>query len=185
VIQSGAVTIVRNPPVSAVAIESPPPPDEALRLFRTHGDALYKFARAMVREPGDAEDIVQEAFVRLLHHLARGGDRSNLKSWLFTVAANLCRDQLRSRRRWLVWLPEHEGRLRAEPMLETRDPHDLFLAALRVLPRRDRVLLMSRAQGLSYREIAAVSGVREVSVGRLLARALSRWQRARDTFSRK
>jgi RNA polymerase sigma-70 factor (ECF subfamily) len=182
VTESGVATIVLNTPVPAVAAESPPS-DEALRLFRAHGDALYRFARVMVREPGDAEDVVQEAFVRLLHHLRCGGDRSNLKSWLFAVTANLSRDHLRRRRRWLAWLPEHERGLRAEPEFETRDPQVLFVAALRLLPQRDRLLLMLKVQGLSYREIAAASGIREVSVGRLLARALARWQRARDALS--
>jgi RNA polymerase sigma-70 factor, ECF subfamily len=182
VIQSGVATIVLKTPAPAVAAE-PPPSDEALRLFRAHGDALYRFARVMVREPGDAEDVVQEAFVRLLHHLRCGGDRSNLKSWLFAVAANLSRDHLRRRKRWLSWLPQHERELRTEPELETRDPQALFLAALRVLRRRDRVLLMLKVQGLSYRDIAVAAGIREVSVGRLLARALARWQRARDALS--
>jgi RNA polymerase sigma factor (sigma-70 family) len=182
VIESGVATIVLNTSAPAVAAESPPS-DEALRLFRAHGDALYRFARVMVREPGDAEDVVQEAFVRLLHHLRGGGDRSNLKSWLFAVTANLSRDHLRRRKRWLAWLPEHERGLRADPELETRDPQALFLAALRVLPRRDRVLLMLKVQGLSYRDIAVAAGIREVSVGRLLARALARWQRAREKVS--
>jgi DNA-directed RNA polymerase specialized sigma24 family protein len=42
---------------------------------------------------------------------------------------------------------------------------------------------MLKVQGLSYRDIAVAAGIREVSVGRLLARALARWQRARDALS--
>ena len=90
---------------------------------------------------------MQTTFVRLLDHLGRGGARSNLKAWLFSVTANLCRDQLRARR------------------------------------PRDRLLLALKAQGLSYREIAAAAGVRENSIGRLLARALTRWRRARAAMS--
>jgi DNA-directed RNA polymerase specialized sigma24 family protein len=43
------------------------------------------------------------------------------------------------------------------------------------LPPRDRLLLLLRAQGLSYRDIAAAAGIRPTSVGRLLARAVDRW----------
>jgi RNA polymerase sigma-70 factor (ECF subfamily) len=154
--------------------------DEAMRLFREHGAALYRFARVMLHRDEDAQDAVQGAFVRLLEHLERGGGRANLKAWLFTVTVNLCRDQLRARRRWVPWGREHEAGLIAEPEVDARDEFRLFLAAARRLPARDRLLLALRAQGLSYREIAAATGIREASVGQLLARAVARWQRARD-----
>jgi RNA polymerase sigma-70 factor (ECF subfamily) len=179
---SAYATIVPNPPlVEATAACSDP--DEVVRLFRAHGNALYRLARVMVRDASEAEDVVQDSFVQLLAHLSAGGGRSNIKSWLFTVAANLCRDRLRRRLRWLPWQPTHERLLLAQPELDRRDPHDVFVAAIRNLAPRDRVLLMLKAQGLSYREIAAATGVREASVGRLLARALARWQRAREASS--
>jgi RNA polymerase sigma-70 factor (ECF subfamily) len=157
--------------------------DEVLLLFRAHGDALYRLARVMVREASEAEDVVQDAFVRLLAHLSANGDRSNIKSWLFTVTANLCRDRLRRRLRWLPWVPAYDRLLQAQPELDARDPQDVFVAAMRGLAPRDRLLLMLKAQGLSYRAISAAAGVREASVGRLLARALARWQKAREATS--
>jgi DNA-directed RNA polymerase specialized sigma24 family protein len=48
---------------------------------------------------------------------------------------------------------------------------------MQALPARDRLLLSLRAQGFSYRDIAAAARIREQSVGRLLARALDRWKR--------
>jgi RNA polymerase sigma-70 factor (ECF subfamily) len=157
--------------------------DEALELFRAHRSSLYRFARVVLREPHDAEDVVQSAFVRLLSHLNKGGNRSNLKAWLFTVTANLCRDQLRRRRRWMPWEPAHEQLLTAAPDVHAGDPEALFLATVKTLRPRDRMLLALKAQGLSYRQIAAATGIRETSVGRLLARAMSRWQRARAAMS--
>ncbi len=146
-------------------------------LFDATGPALYRFARAVVGNGADAEDAVQEAFVRLLGHLRRAGDRTNLEGWLFTVAANACRDRLRRRRRWLPWGPEHEGR--AEPDEGLADERRRLLgAAAGRLTARDRTLLALRAQGSSYREIAGITGIREQSIGRLLARAVSRWRRA-------
>jgi RNA polymerase sigma-70 factor (ECF subfamily) len=179
---SAYATIVPNPPL-AEATTACPDPDEVVRLFQAHGNALYRLARVMVRDASEAEDVVQDAFVRLLAHLSAGGDRSNIKSWLFTVAANLCRDRLRRRLRWLPWQPSHERRLLVQPELDRRDPRDVFVAAMRSLSARDRLLLLLKAQGLSYREIAAATGVRDASVGRLLARALARWQKARDATS--
>jgi RNA polymerase sigma-70 factor, ECF subfamily len=179
--RTGVATFVLNMPAQPIALGSAS--DEALALFEAHGSSLYRFARLSVHTAHDAEDVVQDAFVRLLDHLERGGSRANLKAWLFVVTANLCRDHFRRERRWLGLRPEHERLMTVQPDLETRDPQELFLATLRGLPPRDRLLLGLRAQGLSYREIAAASGIRETSVGRLLARAMDRWQRARAARS--
>ncbi len=179
---TGAAGIALNTPVQTVENEVDAR-GEALELFEAHGATLFRFARLMLRTPQDAEDVVQTTFVRLLDHLSRGGARSNLKAWLFAVTANLCRDQLRARRRWMGLLPEHDRLLTTPPELEARDQLDLFLAVVRTLAPRDRTLLALKAQGLSYREIAAAAGIREGSVGRLLARAVARWQRARAATS--
>jgi RNA polymerase sigma-70 factor (ECF subfamily) len=179
---SGATTIAMTSSPAHIAVDATSASDEALALFEVYGSSLFRFARLMLRTPADAEDVVQTAFVRLLDHVARGGSRANLKAWLFAVTANLCRDQLRARRRWLAWLPEHDQLMATAPNLEARDPQELFLTTIQALGPRDRVLLALKAQGLSYREIAAATGLREVSVGRLLARAMTRWHRARTAM---
>lgn len=176
--QAGVATIVLNEPTPAARDDAAS--REALELFHAHGAALFRFARMVLREAQDAEDVVQTTFVRLLDHLRRGGDRTNLKAWLFAVSANLCRDCLRRRRRWLPWRPEHDRLLIAGPGLPAADPEAVFLSTVQSLPPRDRLLLALKAQGLSYRQIATATGIRETSVGRLLARAMQRWQRARE-----
>ena len=154
---------------------------ETLRLFQEHGTALYRFCRSVLRHTGDAEDVVQETFLKLLDHLQHDGDRRNLKSWLFTVAANGCRDRTRWRLRWLPWSAERDHRT-VDP-IEVRLPStdatnaDRARSAFRALAPRDRLLLSLRAQGLSYKDIAAASGIRVQSVGRLLARAMDRWRK--------
>ena len=156
------------------------PQGETLRLFQEHGAALFRFCRSVLRHTGDSEDVVQETFLKLLHHLQRGGDTRNLKSWLFTVAANGCRDRTRWRMRWLSWNAERDDRpvdpIDDEVRLKA-DTTVLARKAFRALAPRDRLLLSLRAQGLSYKDIAVASGIREQSVGRLLARALDRWRK--------
>ena len=149
------------------------PSGEVLRLFGEHGGAIYRFCRSSLRNTSDAEDVVQETFLKLLQHLNAGGDRSNLRAWLFTVAANACRDRARGRGRWLPWSAESDRRIAA--MADKHHGIGRAQAALRALGARDRMLLSLRASGLSYREIASASGIRETSVGRLLARAVDRW----------
>jgi RNA polymerase sigma-70 factor, ECF subfamily len=151
------------------------PQGETLRLFQEHGPAILRFCRSVLRDTGDAEDVLQETFLKLLHHLQQAGDQRNLKSWLFTVAANACRDRTRWRTRWLPWSAERDDRTvePIEPSGETSRARQAF----RSLARRDRMLLSLRAQGLSYKDIARASGIREQSVGRLLARAVDRWRK--------
>ena len=149
---------------------------EVLRLFGEHGTPLFRFCRSTLGNATDAEDVVQETFLKLLRHLQSGEDRSNLKSWLFTVAANGCRDRVRWRLRWLPWRAELDDRT-VDPVEESPDVNRAR-TAFRALAPRDRLLLSLRAQGLSYREVAAAAGIQEQSVGRLLARALDRWKKA-------
>jgi RNA polymerase sigma-70 factor (ECF subfamily) len=169
---------VLNGPTPAIA-DATAAAEETMQLYELHGSSLYRFARVVLRDGDAAEDVVQTAFLRLLTHLQSSGNRTNLKGWLFTVSANLCRDHLRRRKRWLPWLPEHDRLMTTPPDLQPGDPAELFLETMRTLAPRDRTLLALRAQGLSYRQIAAAAGLRETSVGRLLARAMERWQRAR------
>lgn len=153
---------------------------DAAALFERHGASLYRFARVLLHHAEDAEDVVQTAFVRLIEHLERGGDGTNLRAWLFTVTANLARDRLRGRQRWLPWDAAPARALATAPALDACDPEQQFLTALERLAPRDRLLLALRAQGLSYREIARVADIRPTSVGQLLARALARWQEVRE-----
>jgi RNA polymerase sigma-70 factor (ECF subfamily) len=148
-----------------------------LDLFREHGTAIYRFALVLCRHREEAEDVVQETYLKLLQHLERGGDTTNLRGWLFTVAAHACRDRQRRRLRWLPWSETTEPSV-DPPLLRDEDGR---LAAARdglsKLPARDRLLLTLRAQGLSYRDIAAAAHIQASSVGRLLARAIDRWER--------
>jgi RNA polymerase sigma-70 factor, ECF subfamily len=149
-----------------------------LDLFREHGAALYRFALVLSRHTDDAEDVVQETFLKLLQHVAGGGDRSNILGWLFTVAAHACRDRMRHRSRWMPWAAAHEPMVEPPRIADEDGRLQAARDSLKTLAARDRLLLVLRAQGLSYREIAEAALLRPASVGRLLARAMDRWERA-------
>jgi RNA polymerase sigma-70 factor (ECF subfamily) len=154
--------------------------EAAQALFGQHGEAVYRFAAVLLKRHQDAEDVVQETFLKLLRHLESGGDTTNVRGWLFTVAANAARDRQRWRTRWMAWLPSYERSV-APPVLPDEDGRlAQARATLATLTPRDRLLLALRAQGLSYREIAAAAGVKPASVGQLLARALTRWTVANE-----
>jgi RNA polymerase sigma-70 factor (ECF subfamily) len=157
--------------------------EAAQALFDQHGEAIYRFAAVLVKHHQDAEDVVQETFLKLLRHFEAGGDITNVRGWLFTVAANAARDRQRWRMRWTAWLPAHEGSVPPSGLPDEDGRLAHARAALTTLSRRDRLLLALRAQGLSYRDIAAAAGVKPASVGRLLARALTRWTVANEQVS--
>ena len=159
---------------AGVSPEARDPAIEVQHLFDLYGAALFRFACSLVANAADGEDIVQDTFLKLQRHLQAGGDRSNLRAWLFAVTANACRDRSRWRLRWLPWRAELDTRsVDAEDEApDRRRARASFVA----LAPRDRLLLSLRAQGLSYREIAAAAGIAEASVGRLLARAVARWK---------
>ena len=179
---------VREPDEAGLGDAGSPAEAEVLRLFTANGLPLYRFCRSMLRSSSDAEDVVQDTFVKLLLHLRAGGDRSNLRAWLFAVAANACRDRSKWSARWLPWRPELDRRTvpGVTPGFEEEDGTDRrrARAALDTLAPRDRLLLTLRAEGLSYREMSVAAGIVEKSVGRLLARAVTRWKETLASSSR-
>jgi RNA polymerase sigma-70 factor (ECF subfamily) len=167
-----AMTMPPGGPSSAEEVR-----EQVVQHFRAHGAALYRFSCVLLHSPQDAEDVVQETFLKLLNHLQAGRGHSNVRGWLFTVAAHACRDRQRQRQRWRPWAPEHD---RAVPPVESvaeAENLEIAQASMRRLPERDRVLLVLRAEGLSYREIVEATGIPLGSVGTFLARALARWER--------
>jgi RNA polymerase sigma-70 factor (ECF subfamily) len=149
--------------------------DTATMLFEAHGAAIYRFAAVLLRHPQDAEDCVQETFLKLLRHLDAGGDTSNIRGWLFTVAAHAARDRQRSRWRWIPWLPAHDRRIVPARLPDEDGRLARARAALALIPPRDRLMIALRSHGLSYRDIASAVGIKPSSVGQLLARAIERW----------
>ena len=150
----------------------------ARALFQEYGTAVYRFAVMLLRHHQDAEDVVQETFLKLLAHLNNSGNTDNLRGWLFTVAAHAARDRQRSRFRWVPWRPAHESSVDPPELHDEDGRMKAAREGMRRLSGRDRMLLALRANGLSYREIAAAAGINPASVGRLLARAVERWSKA-------
>lgn len=142
-------------------------------LFDQHAAGLFRLATAMLRDPDQAQDVVQDTFLRLIAHVDGGGRLTNGRGWLYTVAAHACRDRQRRVRRWLPWIAERDRRI-ASDVPDAGDERGLVLAGIRALAARDRLLVALRAQGLSYQEIADAAGIRPASVGKLLTRALDR-----------
>ena len=153
---------------------------EVAGLFDQLRDPLYRYLLGLGLSHDDAGDGVQETFLRLHRHLRGHGDRTNLRGWIFQVARNLVRNEIKraGRRRTGTMDSEIERRLAVG-----QTPEDEILRRERLLRLRraianltpqQRECLLLRASGLRYREIAEVLGIGISSVGELMQRATAR-----------
>lgn len=156
--------------------------DAVATLADDHVPRLYRVAIRLTGRREDAEDLVQEAIVRALPALERFEGRSSLATYLTRVLVNLWKNRLRSRSRsrlvdWVRGL----GDERAEPAADEPTPLDgleaedraraVRSALLRVAPERRLALVLREVEGLSYEQIAEITGVPVGTVRSRLARA--------------
>jgi RNA polymerase sigma-70 factor (ECF subfamily) len=145
-------------------------------LFDRLYPSLFRYLNRLTGDADAAEDIAQEAFVRLLKQQL---PEAEIRPWLFTVAMNLVRDRARKNERRQRLLSGAPTMVSVEPRPDDRveqiEDIEAVQAALEKLSDRDRQLLLMRAEGFKYEEIAGVIGVAPASVGTLIARALKRF----------
>lgn len=140
--------------------------ERAARLFREHGDRLVGLAIVLLRERGAAEEVVQEAFLRLQRTAPSLHDPSREVAYLRSIVLNLARSRLR--RRQLTALRRAlplAARAGPEEVVELRDEQRTVVEALRRLPARQRECLVLRYYDeLSDGEIAETLSVSITSV---------------------
>jgi RNA polymerase sigma-70 factor, ECF subfamily len=146
-------------------------------LYHTLYPSLWRYINRLTGDPDVADDVTQDAFVRLLARPELGADAARL--WIFTVATNLVRDRARMRSRRTRLLTATPIAPVPEPLadhrLEREERVDAVRRALGEIPERDRKLILMREEGFRYDEIASAVGVAPGSVGTLIARALRRF----------
>jgi RNA polymerase sigma-70 factor (ECF subfamily) len=126
----------------------------------------------VIRHAGDADDIVQDAFCRLLRADVEGLNDEELRRYLFRIAGNLMTDRWRRAERETSWL----DRLRGEPLLDPGNaPDDSVSQEFNALKPRDRALLwLAYVEEHNHQEIASALGLARGSVKVLLSRARAR-----------
>lgn len=149
-------------------------------LYRTTLPDLVRFLHRKVWDMERAEDLAQETFVRALRE-----QPANPRAWLFTVAANLARDEARTairRKRHLTLLKSEADAREPAPDPQTemeRNEKQLAVrSALEALAERDREALLMWDAGLNYGEIAEALELAAGAVGTTLARARQRLVKA-------
>lgn len=149
-------------------------------LFQANREALYRYVFTIVGTGAEAEEITQEAFIRLYRQLRDGRGVHHYRAWLFRTAHNLAvnennRKQFSGTADWddlcRVWLdpspnPEQEA-VRQERFAQLQ-------AALGRLSEQQRQCILLRAEGFRYREIAEILGVTRSTVAESLRRAMQK-----------
>jgi RNA polymerase sigma factor (sigma-70 family) len=148
-----------------------------------HLDAAYNLARWLTHNDQDAEDVVQEAYLRALRFFGgfRGGDG---RGWLLAIVRNACHDWMQRRAGPAPTMPfdeEIHGPEVApddpETLLVQRANQQIVRRALEALPPLSReVLVLRELEGLSYQEIARMVAIPVGTVMSRLARARARLQ---------
>jgi len=169
-------------------------------VYGAHRDAVFRLACALTDNARDAEDLFQETWLRAVRARSAGPQAGDARSWLFAIAANIHRDNLRRKRvRRLFFLERARSMAAEEADADTgwdagrfgpRDVaarSDLRLClrrALGGLPARQRqVFVLKDIEGYRHGEIGRMLGIPETTVRTLLHRATRSLQRELRAFA--
>ena len=163
------------------------------RLFLKHKDSIYRFAFYLTQNRNEADDLFQDAWLRAVKYLPSSSGIRDFKAWIFTITANLHRDQLRKKkirrifslRRTLDSDSESDlpGNREFAAVLKVDDDSkriDIKLVLNQVIPRlplkQRRVFVLKEIEGLKHSEISEILKVPVGTVKSLLHRAIKKLQ---------
>ncbi|TPJ38234.1 RNA polymerase sigma factor [Mesorhizobium sp. B2-6-5] len=159
-------------------------------IIKTHNQRLYRIARGVVRNDSEAEDIVQEAYVRAFAHLESFRGDASLGTWLSRIVINEALGRLRKRRRTVAMPENPQAEIIQFPLNPSDDPERtmaqrqilaLVERATDSLPVLYRMVFVARViEGLSIEETSELLGVRPETVKTRLHRARTLLRKALD-----
>ncbi len=148
-------------------------------LFEAHYAAVFRWTSYLLADPAAAEDVTQEAFMKLLY--SPPADQANISAWLNKVAANLAFNHLRSEKSRRE--RETKSGMLTPNATDSAEDHTVAVEGLTETRRtlehlesRDRIGLLLKAAGFSYEEIGEAIGVKKSSVGTILVRAQAKFK---------
>jgi RNA polymerase sigma-70 factor (ECF subfamily) len=169
-------------------------------LVRRHQTSLYNFAFRLLRSSPVAEEVVQDAFVRVVVNAGEFKHAARFTTWLYAITRNLCIDQTRKRKlRNHPSLDEAKGdeggdgptlgertadaRANVERSAVSVEIRERLVAAVDGLPDEQReVFLLREVANVPFKEIAEIVGVPENTVKSRMRYALERLQAALSEF---
>ena len=154
-------------------IGAPPSAETLEALVAQHGNRVYQLAYSLTRSAADAEDVLQDVFLKLYRNWDQASTCDNLDGWLTRVVTNACIDLLRSRKcRGSTAETASLARLSAPALppgraLEQREFDEKLQAALEELPPRVMAaLILFDHEGLKAKEVGRILNLTEGAVRR-------------------
>jgi RNA polymerase sigma-70 factor, ECF subfamily len=158
---------------------------QADSLCSEYMNGLYGYAMVLTRNHAEAEDLVQETYVRAIPAMGRLRPESNIKAWLFKILRNIWFNQLRKRRSDPPMVPADTESSPLDNLVNPgQDSYEIYAgeierqrvrAAIQELPWESReIILLREFEELSYQEIASLLGCPQGTVMSRLARARSK-----------
>ena len=163
-------------------------------LFGRYRDRLTHFITRKTGDSDRAQDLVQEAFIRVTRHLHRFDTSKKFSTWVYTIASNLSKNELRNRSRSPLvlfqrltsnWDDDHrplqfeDFSMRPDDLYRKRYLKSLVEETVQQLPEHHRLVFRLRElEGKSYEEISEITGVN-------LGTVKSRLHRARNSFAQR
>jgi len=151
--------------------------------FTLHHRTVFRAARSVVQDPGLAEDVTQEVFIRLYKHIDTLPNLEMLRPWLIRVALNVAKNTIRgniranTRDENYVKETVENSIFSVESEFEQKSEVSEINRALNKVKEPLRSCLVLKQQGLSYREIAESLSLNESSIGTYVARARAEFMR--------
>ena len=141
-------------------------------LIERYGTRLFRFLRYKTNSLQDAEDLVQDTFVRAYENIHRYRDSWKFSTWLFTIAARLAYSHFRRSRSFqTVGQIESSGPEPGQMVVEKETQHSLWALARGLSRNQYQALWLKYGQDMSIKEIAMVLRKSQVNVKVLLYRA--------------
>ena len=154
-------------------------------IMQSNNRRLYRLARGILRNDSEAEDVVQETYVRAFTNLERFRGESSLSTWLARIAMNEALGRLRRQRPSVEWTSLSQGALEAQiiqfPLSSADDPEKSMAQreiqrvvehAIDELPEAFRIVLITRViEGMNVEETADILGLKPETVKTRLHRA--------------
>ena len=141
--------------------------DEITAIYERHADTVWRVCFAFMKNHDEAQDLLQETFVRLIRSETAFDSPEHEKAWLIVTASNLCKNALKSPARRTEDIDDHEEL----PAPETAADYDVAEAILKLPPEYKDVIYLYYYAGYRSAEIAKLQDKPPATVRTQLARA--------------
>ncbi|MGE0076916.1 MAG: RNA polymerase sigma factor [Bacteroidales bacterium] len=145
------------------------------KFYKDNYSSIFSFCLQWTGNSDDAKDIAQETFTELFETIAKQSNITNPRAWAYRVAYNRCINLHKKKQRFTQCdISEIQTFQTKDDSLEKREQYRKIRAAMNKLNEKEKTLVILYKERFSYKEMATVVEMNEKSVGKTLARAITK-----------